>query len=117
MSDRHIEDRLEDLENDCAKLSAKLVRLEGLVQPHLDHPSRRGVAVPKDSCVRDILRAWLVQHEYAGLYRDDNDGCGCTLEDFVPCDHDFTSCKPGYILKCGICVGPDKDAACEGEHD
>ena len=38
--------------------------------------------------VVDMVRSYLHEHGYDGLYWDDgDDGCGCGLDDFVPCGH------------------------------
>jgi hypothetical protein len=51
--------------------------------------------------VREIVKAWLKEHGYDGLY--DPDGfCGCPVDDLA-CAGDMCSmeeCKPGYKVKC-----------------
>lgn len=46
--------------------------------------------------LRDIAREWLEAHGYDGLaYRCGCDGCGCGLDDLIPCDGAcFDDCKP-----------------------
>lgn len=33
--------------------------------------------------VKEIVKAWLIENKYDGLYQDD---CGCFTEDMMPCD-------------------------------
>jgi len=40
-----------------------------------------------------IVAAWIKQHGYDGLH---NDGCGCALDDLMPCSEPSPRCKPGY---------------------
>ena len=35
--------------------------------------------------LREILVDWLKSHGYDGLCNSDNDNCGCSLDDFMPC--------------------------------
>ena len=62
--------------------------------------------------VKDIVKDWLKTHGYDGLL--DDDGCGCTLDDFCPCG---TLCDgtPAYKWPClrTTCPNPDE---CEGGH-
>ncbi len=44
--------------------------------------------------VRDILFAWLVEHGYDGLYKEDE--CGCNLDALLPCERCCDACQPGY---------------------
>lgn len=48
----------------------------------------------KEKNVSDIVLAWLKANGYDGL--TDDDGCGCTLEDFAPCGCCICNCFPGY---------------------
>ena len=51
--------------------------------------------------VRDILKAWLKEHGYDGLY---NEECGCEVDDLSPGDCMTTHCTAGYKV--------DYDGAC-----
>lgn len=44
--------------------------------------------------VRDIVLEWLTTHGYDALC---NDGCGCSIDDFMPCCYgeNIESCEPG----------------------
>ena len=42
---------------------------------------------------KEIIRKYLVEHQYDGLYTED---CGCCLDDLLPCDYSPSDCKPGY---------------------
>lgn len=45
--------------------------------------------------VIDIVKAYLESNGFSGLVSGDN-GCGCELDDLVPCGRDFATCEPGY---------------------
>ncbi len=45
--------------------------------------------------ILEILREWLKAHGYDGL-RDEDSECGCSLDDFAPCDMPEPSCLPAY---------------------
>jgi len=47
--------------------------------------------------VRDIVKEWLIEHGYEGLY---NNYCGCALDDLMTCQRDTTLCKPGHKIPC-----------------
>jgi len=44
--------------------------------------------------VEGIVKQWLRDNGYDGLYNDD---CGCTLDDFAPCGEICGDCVAGYI--------------------
>ncbi|MDR1911589.1 MAG: hypothetical protein LBQ52_04500 [Helicobacteraceae bacterium] len=53
--------------------------------------------------VPDIVKEWLIDHDYDGLYCDEFDPsnpCGCGLDDLIPEDHGFCFggryCVPAY---------------------
>ena len=48
-------------------------------------------------CVREIVAAWLKEHNFDGLCKTEN-GCGCTLDDLIPCINglDGEACQAGY---------------------
>ena len=49
--------------------------------------------------VIDIVKEWLIAHEYDGLGNEELE-CGCTLEDFMPCmGEGCENCEPGYVRK------------------
>lgn len=48
----------------------------------------------------EILRKYLVDHNYAGLCNSDLE-CGCEVADLAPCCSDFSDCMPGYKLPVG----------------
>ncbi len=55
--------------------------------------------------VREIVADWLKAHGYDGLYWSetfcDGEGCGCTLDDLMPCEWvDGRSCVAGYCKPC-----------------
>jgi hypothetical protein len=45
--------------------------------------------------VREIVKEWLEQHGYEGLYSDHWE-CGCTPEDLMPCGEASEDCVAGY---------------------
>jgi hypothetical protein len=61
--------------------------------------------------VKEIIKAWLEQHQYHGLA---GDNCGCELSDLMPCDGESCDgCLPGRK----IIHGKDDDDCefCHGE--
>jgi len=56
--------------------------------------------------VRDIVAAYLVANGYDGLCVY---GCGCTIDDLMPCDCPADYYKPGHMAKC------DCEGECDGE--
>jgi hypothetical protein len=50
------------------------------------------------SDVRSIVKEWLREHGYGGLYVAEGD-CYCDLDDLIPCLYrKVAQCKPGYKL-------------------
>ena len=47
--------------------------------------------------VQELTAQWLKDNGYDGLYNDDD--CGCTLDDFVPCGHLDSECRAGHVVK------------------
>ena len=43
--------------------------------------------------VAEIVREWLEQRSYDGLFNDD---CGCQLSDLMPCGYPQPDCEAGY---------------------
>lgn len=43
--------------------------------------------------VSNIVSKYLLDNGYDGLC---NDGCGCFLDDFMPCGNCHNDCVPGY---------------------
>ncbi len=54
--------------------------------------------------VKQIVKEYLVEHGYDGLYGEE---CACLIEDLAPCDEMCYDCSPGYKQPCD----------CEEEHD
>ncbi len=52
---------------------------------------------------KDILIEWLKEHGYDGLYDDDD--CGCTLDNLMPCESCPDMCLPGHLTH-RDCIGP-----------
>ncbi len=46
--------------------------------------------------VHGILKNWLSQNGYEGLYTED---CGCDLDDLIACDSYCGNCMPGIKLR------------------
>lgn len=58
--------------------------------------------------VKDIVKDWLRQKGYGGLYNEDIE-CGCELADLMPCGGDgVDGCEAGCI------AGPDEDEPNDG---
>lgn len=55
--------------------------------------------------VRDVVSEWLEGEGYEGLYNECGDvmGCGCILDDLMPCTGDQSSCEPAYVFFCERC--------------
>ena len=63
----------------------------------------------KNPTVKDMIRTYLKKNGYSGLY-EDNDGCGCSIEDLMPCDSMIINCKAGYRVKCNkLCYHEPSD--------
>lgn len=61
--------------------------------------------------VRTIITKYLEDNGFDGLCCD---GCGCGLDDLIPCSGDALECKPAKRYACdGTCSG----CASTGEHD
>jgi len=56
--------------------------------------------------VREIVAEWLAAHGYDGLAYD---GCGCKLDDLMPC------CEPGRECEAAYLVPVPEEY--EGEHE
>jgi len=48
--------------------------------------------------IKQIVEAWLKANGYGGLCNTDccYDGCGCLLDDLMPCDYASQHCQAGY---------------------
>jgi len=56
------------------------------------------VGPEKPWTVARIVTAWLREHGYDGLYRQE---CGCLIEDFMPCGGEgIDDCMAGYRHPC-----------------
>lgn len=55
--------------------------------------------------IEDIVKKYLVEHEYSGLY---NEECGCSLDDLFPCGSCPRDCEPGYVNNCHSCADQEK---------
>ena len=71
--------------------------------------------------VEEIVKQYLKANNYDGLCGEE---CGCSLDDFMPCEDSCNECEPAHKAKCKHCgrkvMTPDgKDVevciACEGE--
>ena len=52
-----------------------------------------------DAQFYEIIRGYLVDHEYDSLYNCETD-CACELTDLAPCSEMATDCEPGYKFPC-----------------
>lgn len=52
--------------------------------------------------VHDIVRSYLVNNGYDGLYSGCS--CGCGVDDLMPCCETSLSCKPAYFIDCKTCA-------------
>ena len=60
----------------------------------------------KNPEVEVILKNWLREHGYEGLYHSDS-FCACRLEDLIPCDGPNMDCQVGYLDPCDCPDGHD----------
>lgn len=44
--------------------------------------------------LHEIVKTWLKEHGYDGLYNEWE--CGCSIDDFMPCGEPGEHCMPGY---------------------
>ena len=56
--------------------------------------------------VREILEKHLRENGFDGLVEEDGQ-CACEIGELVPCESDFTACKPGYKVPCHCGMGCD----------
>lgn len=49
--------------------------------------------------VRDTMKEKLSENGYDGLYSNFA-GCGCEVDDLMPCEYDQGNCEPGYKVQC-----------------
>ena len=61
----------------------------------------------------EIVRAWLKNHGFDGLYMTGE--CACVVDDLFPCGHACPDCSAGYIIPCDCGdhdyhIGPRPDA-------
>lgn len=63
---------------------------------------------------KDIVIEYLQAHGYQGLTCPDVP-CGCGIQDFAPCDGNFSACEPAYAetQRCEDCENKD----CEGRFE
>lgn len=63
--------------------------------------------------IRDIVREYLVAHGYDGLANsEDWDGCGCGVDDLMPCDEPYPICQPARKMTWGTCEFIDDEGTC-----
>ena len=48
---------------------------------------------------REILKAWLAERGYDGLWNSEQE-CACLLGNLAPCESDPGNCEPGYKVTC-----------------
>ena len=62
--------------------------------------------------IKEIVRTYLDEHGYDGLYLEDT--CACLKDDLMPCDEPGSECEPGYKMPgdedADWYVGPKADA-------
>ncbi len=46
--------------------------------------------------IKDIIKTWLKDNGYDGLYDDE---CGCEIDDLFPCGEPNEHCEAGYKIK------------------
>ena len=68
--------------------------------------------------VKEIIKQYLREHGYDGLYSDNE--CGCEIDDLGPCDGTLDDCMPGYKVPCdcgdhNFHIQSPRDVGKEGE--
>jgi len=64
--------------------------------------------------VYEILKDWLKENEFDGLYSNDYE-CGCKIDDLIPCDMLRGNCVAGYLTTpdkmsgYDFAIGPKKE--------
>ena len=53
---------------------------------------------PNKKNVQNIILEYIKKNGYIGLCNDEC-GCGCGLEDFMPCGEDCSQCEPALHKK------------------
>ncbi len=69
--------------------------------------------------VKEIVKAYLEQHEFDGLYRINCYDCACKRDDLMPCGYEgIDLCEPGYFRPPGsndeeadFYIGPSAEGA------
>lgn len=65
--------------------------------------------------VKEIVRKYLEDNGFSGLYNSDDFDCCCGIDDLMDCDEPRPDCHPGYRQKCDCGggheyhIGPDKE--------
>ena len=55
--------------------------------------------IDKIPTVREIVKAWLEEHGYDGLYNPYGE-CGCALDDFMPCNSEgVEQCEAAHKIE------------------
>ena len=63
----------------------------------------------------EIIKKYLKDNGFDGLVNvDGGSGCGCALDDLIPCGECFGGCLPAYKV---MCPQPCNSEKCDGEHD
>ncbi len=60
--------------------------------------------------IKEMAKEWLEENGYDGLY---NEGCGCQLNDLMPCSEYYHDCQAGWKVPC---PGPE-DCPADGDCD
>ena len=47
--------------------------------------------------IRDIVKDWLEENGYTGLFHDSGE-CACKIDDLMPCDGPCLECEAGYVV-------------------
>ena len=50
-----------------------------------------------DDTIRDVVEAYLDRFGYDGLYLHGQQGCGCVLDDLMPCEYS-DDCRAGHVV-------------------
>lgn len=59
--------------------------------------NKRDVEIPHYLETTDMLKIWLENRFFDGLYSDD---CACAIGDLCACGEGYLSCHPGFLVAC-----------------
>jgi hypothetical protein len=66
---------------------------------------------------KEIILDYLKNNKFDGLVCP-HIQCGCGIDDFMPCDENWSDCQPAFKLQCANCKEWENiDSKCPGKHE